>query len=589
MAIFSIFESQSLLWITNMISFKTPLTLTELNRNGLIRLKLFAWVSLVNYAFSAIYSFISNQHTTLIFMLAAALSVVAALIIGVKFSVIAGQLIIVTALNANIFLFCKSAGLMGSSYMFFYPVLIASVFLVGFDKLNWHLYYVIICTTFFLSLTIYLSDEIPFASTPVETIRNNRTVNVWIVYSLLVTFVIILARLKYRSDQKLFKAVQQAEEAAKARTQFLSVMSHELRTPLNGIIGISHLLQTAESEEKKKEYLQLLHKSADHMLHMVGDILDYNKMDSNRLELQQHHFNIRHFYETMYRQFQQQFEQKGLYLKADQTIESSEEFVIGDDIRLAQVLYNLLGNALKFTKQGGAVFSMKAVEQQGVMKITFSISDTGVGIDAEDKQLIFKDFHQGKITKRHKLGGTGLGLSISKQILGLMGSVLYVDSEINKGSRFYFTIKLPVSSEASAEASRRFNTGTDFTTRNIRALVVEDNQVNAIVATSILKKWNAITDVAKNGKEAVEQVQRQQYDVILMDLEMPVMDGYAATAVIRSSNQKIPVIALTAALMEEETTQKLRDAGFNEAVSKPFKPEALFNTLQKVLDQSLST
>jgi signal transduction histidine kinase/CheY-like chemotaxis protein len=562
--------------------FQTVHTSEDRKKNGLLRLKLFAAAGLLNYVFSGIYSLLSHQMITFWFMLAAAVSVIFALWIGIKFSLAAGQVIIVFFLNANVFLFCYNAGLMGISFVFFYPILIASVFLVGFDKFNWQVAFMIICTTVFLALTMQLADEMPKFELPAETILANRTTNVWIVYVLLVVFIMVFIYLKIKNDKKLNEATQKAQEAAQAKTQFLSVMSHELRTPLNGIIGISHLLQTAETEEKKAEYLQLLNKSADHMLRMVGDILDYNKMDSNRLELQQNAFDLGIFFNDLHHQFKQQFEQKELYLEVAQSIQADARYVTGDDIRLAQVLYNLLGNALKFTRQGGAVFSMQVKEENNKAQIYFSVKDTGVGIDEEDKQLIFEDFHQGKITKRHKLGGTGLGLSICKQILTLMNSYLLVDSEAGKGSHFYFTLTLPLSKETPI-INRKETVVKDFTQRSVRILVVEDNQVNAVVANSILKKWNITADTVKNGKEAIEQLKKQHYDLVLMDLEMPVMDGYAATAIIRSTNNSIPIVALTATLMEKQTLKKLKDFGFSDAVSKPFKPDVLYATLDKYL------
>lgn len=562
--------------------FQTVHTVADQKNNGLLRLKLFAGASLLNYIFSGAYSLLSHQMTTFWFMLAAALSVIVALWIGIKFSLAAGQVIIVFFLNANVFLFCYNAGLMGISFIFFYPILIASIFLVGFEKFNWQVAFMIVCTTIFLALTMQLADEMPKFDLPAKTILANRSTNVWIVYVLLVLFVIVFIYLKIKNDKQLNLATQKAQEAAQAKTQFLSVMSHELRTPLNGIIGISHLLQTAETEEKKVEYLQLLNKSADHMLRMVGDILDYNKMDSNRLELQQNVFELNSFFNDLCQQFHQQFEQKNLYLQKELLLPSDTITVIGDDIRLAQVLYNLLGNALKFTRQGGTVFSMWAKEDGNHVQIHFSVKDTGVGIDEEDIKLIFEEFHQGKTTKRHKLGGTGLGLSISKQILMLMNSQLLVESETGKGSHFYFTLTLPLSTVAFI-ADKTETVIKDLTHRAARILVVEDNQVNAVVANSMLKKWNINVDTVKNGKEAIEQLEKQHYDLILMDLEMPVMDGFTATATIRSKNNSIPIVALTATLMEKDTLKKLDDFGFSDAVSKPFKPDVLYATLNKYL------
>jgi signal transduction histidine kinase/CheY-like chemotaxis protein len=555
---------------------------TEPTKAGLNRLKIYAYASLLNYVFSGVYSLLSNQTLTFWFMVAATLSVIAALIIGAKFSVVAGQLILVFALNANIFSFCYNAGLMGSSYIFFYPVLVASVFLVGFDKLNWHIFFVIGCTTLFLALTMYLSGEMPKFNLTIETIRGNRTANAWIVYVLMVAFVIVFIRLKIKNDQKLYAAIQKAEEASQAKTQFLSVMSHELRTPLNGIIGISHLLQTAETPEKKTEYMQLLNKSADHMLKMVGDILDYNKMDSNRLELQEHVFQLNNFVTETFQQFKDQFAQKGLSFEQE-VIGNVAITVKGDDTRLSQVLYNLLSNALKFTKEGGAKFSVKVIpagEKQ--LQITFSVSDTGIGIDQEDKELIFDDFKQGGRTMKQKLGGTGLGLAISKQLLQLMSSNLYMESTPAKGSKFWFTVQLPIATEEDVAANSKVDIELQpFIQKNIKVLVAEDNHVNSVVAGNLLKKWNAECVIVKNGQEALDELEKNQYDLILMDLEMPVMDGFSATAIIRSKNNNVPVIALTATLMEKATIKKLVDFGFNDAVSKPFKPAVLYSSIKR--------
>lgn len=556
----------------------------ERKNNGLNRLKIFAYASLINYFFSGIYSLISNQTLTFWFMVAASLSVVAALIIGSKFSVVAGQLMIVFVLNANIFLFCYNAGLMGSSYIFFYPVLVASVFLVGFDKLNWHIYFVIGCTTLFLALTMFLSAELPKFSLTIETIQSNRTVNAWIVYVLMVTFVIVFIRLKIRNDRKLYAAIQKAEEASQAKSQFLSVMSHELRTPLNGIIGISNLFESAETEEKKKEYLTLLQKSADHMLRMVGDILDYNKMDTNRLELQQHVFNLQEFFTETFGQFKDQFAQKGLFLETEVT-GHIRAAVKGDDTRLSQVLFNLLSNALKFTKEGGAKLSMdvKAVNEKK-LRIHFKVSDTGVGIDKADSELIFDDFKQGSVTMKQKLGGTGLGLAICKQLLQLMQSNLYMESTTGRGSSFWFEIELPVATGEEATTTNKTIVEEPFTHANIKVLVAEDNHVNAVVASNLLKKWNIQCIIVKNGKEALDELEKNEYDLVLMDLEMPVMDGFNATAVLRSKNNNTPVIALTAALMEKQTIKKLVDFGFNDAVSKPFKPAVLYSAIKEFVN-----
>ncbi|MHC6530053.1 ATP-binding protein [Vibrio proteolyticus] len=396
----------------------------------------------------------------------------------------------------------------------------------------------------------------------------------------------------------LILAKQKAEIANQKKSEFLANMSHEIRTPMNGIVGISALLQELDATPKQKEYLEVLNTSSNNLLDVINDILDFSKIEAGRLELEHIPIALHELIRKQAGVFKVKAQEKNLLFECiiDPTIPTS---IIGDPTRLKQVLNNLLGNAIKFTHNGYVQFEARLLytdEQQE--RLRFEVRDTGIGIDKNNIDVIFDKFQQADGSTTRQYGGTGLGLAISRNIVSKMGGELSVVSELGLGSCFYFEIPLQRASEMNAPEEP--NAGQVFTfPRNsmlnsaeasaevtispIRMLVVEDTQVNQKVVKIMLNNMGISVDVAENGQIALERCHDQLYDAILMDCQMPVMDGYEATQRIRAEcewAEHIPIIALTANIIHEDK-QRCFDVGMNDFLSKPVTPAKLKSLLIK--------
>jgi len=384
-------------------------------------------------------------------------------------------------------------------------------------------------------------------------------------------------RKKIEAD--LYIAKEKAENATKARELFLSTMTHEIRTPLNAIIGLANLLQDSDLSNDQKENLDSLAFSGTHLLALVNDILDFSKINAGKIEFEKLDFDLLTTLKNVHRTFQQQAQNKKLdwLLDIDDKIQSQ---VVGDMVRLGQILNNLLGNALKFTETGYIKLSVQVLSETAQnYEIRFQISDTGIGIATEKHQLIFENFSQAASDTTRKYGGTGLGLAITKQLIELQGGKIDLDSQIGQGTTFYFTLNFPKSSKNTTnEAVLTEAHQQDLQGKKI--LVAEDNNVNQMLVRKFLRKWNAIPEFAENGRLAFQKVQSDNYDLVLMDIQMPEMDGYKAAAAIRELGGKyktIPIIALTASTLSSEKNN------FDDYVVKPFEPYDLYQILHKYL------
>lgn len=381
----------------------------------------------------------------------------------------------------------------------------------------------------------------------------------------------------------LILARQKAEDAAQTKQLFMSTMSHEIRTPLNEVIGITNLLLQGNPREDQMDFIKTLKFSGNHLLTLVNDVLDYNKMESGKIIFEQTQFNLSDFLDEIMRSYS--FRSKAKHISFD--IKKANDLpveVIGDPIRLNQILSNLLSNALKFTNKGSITVFIKELSRSGNQsKMEFTVTDTGIGIPKDKHSLIFESFIQASPDTTRHFGGTGLGLAICKKLIELQGGTITIESEAGKGSTFRFVISLGISekgSQAQTVESPDNYTGLE----GKRILVAEDNRINFFVANKFLIGWGITVAHAENGQLALDLLEREDFDLILMDLHMPVMDGIEATRIIRNSNNKkirdIPIVALTAAIMSE-SHDKIEDLKINDYILKPFKPHDLFERILK--------
>jgi PAS domain S-box-containing protein len=384
-------------------------------------------------------------------------------------------------------------------------------------------------------------------------------------------------------EEELLRMKEKAEQAAKAKSQFLSVMSHELRTPLNAVIGITHLMLQGNPREDQQEDLRTLQFSGESLLHIINDILDFTKLDSGKIELSAIDFNLRELSQSLYQSFSYKAREKGIVFDVEYD-EKMPFMVKGDNFRLSQVLNNLISNAIKFTREGSVKLKISLIEEKGAAYVTkFCVIDTGIGIAEEKKDKIFEQFTQADSNTTRLYGGTGLGLSISAKLVELMDSAIVVESELGKGSNFNFTIVLQPGNATEQAAPVQKTAGkSNEPFRNKLILLAEDNTFNANIARRFITGWGADLDVVADGWQAIEFVSRKRYDLILMDVQMPVLDGFACTRKIRKHFKEVPIIAVTAS-PKNEIVHDILACGMNDFVSKPFKPNELRSKILEYL------
>jgi signal transduction histidine kinase/CheY-like chemotaxis protein len=385
---------------------------------------------------------------------------------------------------------------------------------------------------------------------------------------------------------------KKAEQAALTQAQFLANMSHEIRTPLNGIIGVTDLALDTELTETQHKYLKIIRESGCGLLTIVNDILDFSKMDAGKLELEIIPFDLRQLIESQVELIAPRARQKdlGLRIQIDPDIPANLK---GDPGRIAQVLLNLIGNAIKFTPKGSVIISVAMEERNGThVVLKFSVQDTGIGISKEAKEKLFRPFTQADGSTARKFGGTGLGLSICKRLTQLMNGSIGVESVKEQGSTFWFTCRVSTSAHSTIQICpvHRLATQKTETQNSGRILVVEDNAVNQILVLAQLKKLGFIGHAVANGREAIAALEHGPYHVILMDCQMPEMDGFEATVKIReleaSRGTHTPIIALTANALKEDEARCLH-AGMDEYLAKPVKLDELADAIQRWLSTEL--
>ena len=384
------------------------------------------------------------------------------------------------------------------------------------------------------------------------------------------------------------KDAEELLRAQKAKELFLANISHEIRTPINGISGMATLLSKQPSPEDQATYLNAIKSAADNLKVIINDILDLASIESGKLKFESIGFSLKDVLDSLDDIFYIQAKEKGVNFTIDLGA-SANTILLGDPVRLNQVLINLISNALKFTHTGSIKITVVGKKIKNKILIRFNIEDTGVGIPADKLTTIFESFSQADASVTRKYGGTGLGLTIVKQLVELQHGTITVKSEENIGSTFVVSIPYSLTTSKkkmveSISSSREINSKS---VKGLRILLVEDNDINRLYASSILKNWDCYFETAENGFVAIQKLKNQEFDIVLMDIQMPVMDGFEATKAIRNDrfkNSKVPIIAITANVTKKDM-EKCLAAGMNDYIVKPFTPDDLLILLKRYSKQ----
>lgn len=406
-----------------------------------------------------------------------------------------------------------------------------------------------------------------------------------------------------KAEDELKTAKEEAEEASLSKSQFLANMSHEIRTPMNAIMGLNHLISQSNLNDIQTKYVSKIQESSTTLLRIINDILDFSKMEAGKMEIEHIKFNLDKILENISNLYAMSATNKGIHINFDKGLDVPD-ILVGDPLRLEQIICNLTTNAIKFTKHGEVNVTVRVLsETENNIKLHFIVTDTGIGLTNEEIERLFEAFTQADGSMTRKYGGTGLGLAISKQLVELMDGKIWAESKYGEGSSFQFTIEFKKSidklkakrfdchnlkgkkvldnKDENDEGDKKYN--SILNNKNI--LLVEDNEINQLVAKDILEGAGIHVSIAINGIEAIKCVRENRFDAVLMDVQMPIMDGYEATAILREtySNLQLPIIAMTANAMTGDLEKSI-STGMNDYISKPINPDILFETLVQWLN-----
>jgi signal transduction histidine kinase/response regulator of citrate/malate metabolism len=422
-----------------------------------------------------------------------------------------------------------------------------------------------------------------------STLNSSKILAILFILALAILGTLIIKKLldQITFISKLGKEKERADKSAMVKEQFLANMSHEIRTPINAVVGFTGLLQKTLLNADQKQFVDLIQHSGENLLAVVNDILDISKIEAGMMRITKQPFNLKEVCNVVRMMFEHKVANKKLSLKFEYD-NNLPDTIIGDDERLSQILINLLNNAIKFTEKGNITLNVKLLQTKvNDIKVQFTVTDTGIGI-AEDKlATIFERFEQAENDTARQFGGTGLGLSIVEKIVSLQNGTVKIESELNVGTTFIVTIDYLIATSADFENQTVLNfkeaKKEEVNFGNYQILVAEDNKINQTLIKYILNQWNVQFDIAENGNEVLSKMKDKVYDLILMDIQMPSMDGYQTSTIIRNELQfDIPIIAMTAHVMPTEK-QKCINVGMNDYLSKPIDEKLLIEMLQKYL------
>lgn len=559
----------------------------------IIRLNQFVILALLVNFFSVINYFLLGLYISALINITSAYFFLLAYYFNSRKKLEIGRIISVVNLNLYLIIISYIEGLNAGTYLFYFPYFLVLTFVVSIGKhfRTWIFVYTITVVSALICLNFSPATNAALQIIPQEV--NHRLYNSNLVIAMALTLVFSYAILRVNKDNEeailkenaalkkaeleLLKAKKKAEVAANTKSRFLSNMSHELRTPLNGIIGASNLLLQESYLPQQKASFDILKYSSEHMMLLINDILDYHKIEAGRLELEERPVNVMQFMNRIISQFSGQVQAKGLTFHTAIDIHLDNE-MFTDETRLNQILGNLLSNAIKFTERGSIGLTAKQLYSTSEKAtVQFVVKDTGIGIPENKHREIFRSFTQADIDTTRKFGGTGLGLTISKRLINMFNSELMLKSQEGKGSEFFFTIELKIN-QASRLYLQEEGVRQLAPMPGVRVLIAEDNKVNMTIAKKFLTKWGVQVGEAVNGREAVEKFRKGNYDLMLIDLEMPEMDGPTALKEIRRFNDSIPAMAFTAAVYDNMQNDLLKK-GFVDYIHKPFRPEDLHHKI----------
>ncbi|SKB34901.1 ATP-binding protein [Maribacter arcticus] len=438
-----------------------------------------------------------------------------------------------------------------------------------------------------LWILLYVTDFNLFTITKIDTTLADTYIYPVSIFTtaVLVTYqLIFFSMINARYYSNIQDEREDAIEASNAKSQFLSMMSHEIRTPMNAIIGLSHILGDTNPRPDQEENIEALNYSGKILLNLLNNVLDYSKMETSGVALDPIPTDVMSAVKQIKKIHEPGCLGKGITFKLQ--VDEKLPMLLLDIVRFNQVINNLVSNGIKFTKQGSVTLKItKQEDRNGNVRMRTEIIDTGIGITKEQQEKIWQPFTQASINTNRLYGGTGLGLPIVKSIVEAMGSAVHIESEVAQGSRFYFDI------EVKSISNEKLNQDSGKKERNLkgrRILLVEDNKINIMVGKQILERANLVVDVAFDGLMAVNMVKENDYCAVLMDIQMPIMDGYTSSIEIRKFNTTLPILALSASVFLE-VKSKIEQSGMNGFIFKPFDPEDLYNRIEAVIDMPLAS